>query len=368
MEKEKSLIGYKFFRNLEDGSTEKIRLINIYQTPDKELATIIDLNTKETSTMDIKDLKNYTPLKAEGMIMISSVKTNNQDDIIVAAYLIDQIQNGKMIPFCVCRQCITDLYYNLLIKEESDMIVGMSMNILNVPQGFEYGYMLLSDKVIRTDTILIYRDDTIENILDLFKDKLDLDRYDAIMRANYAEHCKEAPEAVFKTEDKGWCKSLKKLLQENNFQSDLDEMFGITTVQFKIDDYLVETKAREDAEESFLTINDDLRYWLSYLYKLNINRVYVIPYEYDIDFEDLKFSRYLIFRDEDFKLYIFVYTLDGEYKEAELEEKDKQLDFSTKFRIRYLDKYKQYHPELTTDDNSFESFRSNIIDISNLKK
>lgn len=365
MEKEKSLIGYKFFKNNEDGSFDKIRILKVYNTPDKEMATIIDLNTKIMTDINIQDLKSYTPLKGEGMIMISSVKTNNQDDVIVAAYLIDQIQSGKMIPFCVCRQCITDLYYNLLIQDESDMISGMSMNALNVPQGFDYGFMLLSDKVIRTDTIIIYRDDTIESILDLFKDPLGFDRYDTVLKNNYLEHCKTHPEALFRDEDKGWCKTLKKLLVENNFQSDLDQMFGITTVDFVINDYLEETKVREDSEESYLTINEDLRYWLSYLYKLNINRVYVIPYEYDISFDDLKRSRYFIFRDKENKLYIFVYTIDGEYKEAELEEKDKQLDFSTKFRIHYLDKYKQYHPEVANQD---DSITSKIIDITGLQK
>ena len=60
------------------------------------------------------------------------------------------------------------------------------------------------------------------------------------------------------------------------------------------------------------------------------------------EFDDLKRARYFIFRDVNRKLFVFVYTIAGEYKEAELEEKANQLDFSTKFRINFLDKYKNY--------------------------
>ena len=344
--KHKSLVGTEFYREIEDGNISKIRILKTYNTPDKEMVTAIDLLTKIKWNEDIEELsKVYKPITAQGMLMISSVLANNTGDVIVAAYLMDQVRSGKMTPFCVCRQNIVDLYYNIMIKDESEMIAGMSMNILNVPQGFNYGYMILSDKVVRTDTIMIYRDDTIENLLDLFREALDLDRYDLVLKDSYTTHCKDFPEAMFREEHQGWCKNLKKLLVENNFQSDLDQMFGITTVEFNINDYLVETKVTEDSEDSYLTITEELKYWLSYLYKLNINKVYVIPFDNDIDFDDLKQSRYFIFRDSDNQLFIFAYTLDGEYKEAELEEKDKQLDFSTKFRIHYLDKYRQYHPE-----------------------
>ena len=117
-------------------------------------------------------------------------------------------------------------------------------------------------------------------------------------------------------------------------------MMGITTVDFIIKDYLVEAKVSEESTDSYLTVTDELRYWLSYLYKININKVFVIEYDSDVDFDQLKRSRYFIFRDKDKKIYVFVYTVNKEYKEAELEELDKKLDFSTKFRIDFLNKYK----------------------------
>jgi len=344
----KQLVGAKFFKKIEDSDDIKlVRVIDQYQVVGNvDMVLIRDLDTNEDIRMEVFELGNqYKQLEADGLLMISEVIADNNHDVLVSAYSMNSIREKKMTPFCVCRQCITDLYYNLLIKEESDMITGMSMNVLNVPQGFNFGYMLLSDKVVTNDTILIYRDDIIEDILNLYRDSLKLDRYDECLRTLYKEHCTAFPEALFLDEHKGWCKSVSKLLSENNFQSDVDQMFGITTVEFEINDYITEVKVNEDSEESYLSITDELRYWLSYLYKLNINRVYVLPFENDIDFDDLKNSRYFIFRDKVKKLYIFVYTIDGEYKEAELEEKDKQLDFSTKFRIHFLDKYRELHKD-----------------------
>ena len=334
------MIGYKFFREKEDNSIECIRITNAWDFKRDKTLKIVDVDSKEEKIIEVDELKNYTPLKPIGMLMINGVVFEGSKDVIVAGYLLDRIENKDSRPFVVCRQNITDLYYNLIIKDESEMITGMSMNILNIPQGFDYGYMLVSDQLLYSNTYMIYNDDTVDGILDIFK--IDIEKYDEILSESYNEHCKLNPEAFFLDEHKGWCKNLLTLLKQNNFQSDLDEMMGITTVEFDIEPYLLKAKISEDSEKEYLTITDELRYWLSYLYKLNINRVFVLEYDNDIDFNDLKKSRYFIFRDSNKKLYVFVYTIDGEYKEAELEEKDRQLDFSTKFRINFLDKYKGY--------------------------
>lgn len=334
------MLGYKFFRELDDGNIECIRLIKYYKLGNDETIKLINVNTKEDIVCSPRDLKKYKPLQPVGMLMINGVSLEGNQDVIVASYLLDRIEARDTRPFAVCRQNITDVYYNLLIKDESDMIAGLSMNILNIPQGFDYGLMLVSDEILYSDTFMIYKDDTVEELLKFFEEYIE--KYDNILSSTYSKVCEEHPDALWSNEYKGWCKSLLTLLKENNYQSDLDEMMGITTVEFEIEPYLKNEKIREDSEEEYITIVEDLKYWLSYLYKLNINKVYVLPYDNDIDFDDLGKSRYFVFRDSAKKLYVFVYTIDGEYKEAELEEKDKQLDFSTKFRINYLNKYRNY--------------------------
>lgn len=338
------MIGYKFFREREDKSIECIRITKFTQSTQGDYIKVYDVNTKGSTFVTEDELKKkYKPLSPEGMIILSSVELEGNPDVIISAFLLDRIEARDVRPFCICRQGVIDVYYNMFVKDESEMIAGLSMNILNIPAGFDYGIMVAADQVNFSNTYMIYKDDTVDGILETFAE--DIKDYDDIMGKMYVEHCKSNPTAMFSDEDKGWCKTLSKLLHENNFQSDLDEMMGITTVDFRIEDYIKEDKISEDSKETYLTIEDELKYWLSYLYKLDINKVFVLPYDNDIDFETLKNTRYFIFRDNQNKLYVFVYTIGKEYKEAELEELDKQLDFSTKFRVNFFDKYKRFHEE-----------------------
>lgn len=356
------MIGYKFFRekrlkkvgdnnlysllpsDVDNNEIECIRIIKFHQTTEGNFVKVINVDTKETDTITEAELKKYNALQPEALVMFSTVMVERHKDVIISTYMLESLENRDHKPFCICRQGVIDPYYNLLIKDESEMIAGVSMNILNIPSGFNYAELLMSDDVLFSDTYMLYKDDTVDNFLETFKE--DMKYYDEVFGEIYAEHCKSNPGALFLDEDKGWCKTLSKFLHENNFQSDLDQMMGITTVEFEIEPYIKEAKVSEESIETYLTIEDELRYWLSYLYKLNINKVFVLPYDNDIEFDQLKRSRYFIFRDSKNKLYVFVYTIGSEYKEAELEEIDKKLDFSTKFRINFLDKYRNLHPEL----------------------
>lgn len=338
------MIGYKFFKEKEDKTIDCIRLLKYWNFGNTNSVKVLDVNTNEEKIITTYDLGKYKPLSPEGMIMLSAVTIDGNKDIIAASYLLDRIENRDPRPFCVCRQGITDVYYNILIKDESEMIAGMSMNILNIPSGFDYGIMLLSDEILFTNTYMIYKDDTINNLLDIFKE--DIKEYDDVMLEIYNKVCGSHPDALFADEYKGWNKNLRLLLQNNNYQTDIDEMLGVTTVEFDISKYLEEAKVSEESKETYTTVTDELKAWLSYLYKLDINKVFVLQYDNDIDFNDLKKSRYFIFRDINNKLYVFVYTIGKEYKEAELEEMSQKLDFSTKFRINYLDKYQKLNLEI----------------------
>ena len=142
------MIGYKFFREINENEIESLRLMKVYDINDVISLKMMNTKTEEIVILSEKDLSKYSALKPEGILIFSGVEIDNAQDVIVAAYLLDKIENRDLRPFCVCRQCITDIYYNLLIQDTSDMIVGMSMNITNIPQGFDYGTMLLADNVL----------------------------------------------------------------------------------------------------------------------------------------------------------------------------------------------------------------------------
>ena len=337
--------GFKLFKELEDGTIHLIRIVDMKQYKDGADpvdVTIVDQGNGEKKKIRVDELKGYTPLEPDGLCIFSTVNVKDYNtgkiskDVIVIGSKILNIKFGDNIPYCVCRQSVTDIFYNLLCSDESKMIAGLSVNRDNIPTNFDYMQLLSCDEILYVEYINFYRTDTLQDILGLVK----VPKFDTVLTSLYEEHVKyeKNPSLNFKEEDKGWCKTLKRLLSENNFQNDLDEMLGITAIDFDIDEY-TEEKTLPTSDEKYLSVTTDLQYWLSSIFKINMKDIYILEYNHDINLADFNDTRYIILRDSKNKVYLVVYTLAGEYKEAELEAKDKELDFSSKFRINFYNKY-----------------------------
>ena len=71
-----------------------------------------------------------------------------------------------------------------------------------------------------------------------------------------------------------------------------------------------------------------------------INEANFLEYDHDINLGDFNNAKYFLFRDTtNNKLYLCVYTEAGEYFEDDLIAKSKEMDFSTKFKIDFYNKY-----------------------------
>ena len=337
--------GFKLFKELEDGTIHLIRIVDMKQYKDGADpidVTIVDQGNGEKKKIRVDELKGYTPLEPDGLCIFSTVNVKDTNtgkvskDVIITGSKILNVKFGDNIPYCVCRQSVTDIFYNLLCSDEEHTIAGLSVNRDNIPTNFNYMQLLGCDEILYVEYINFYRTDTLQDILGFVK----VSKFDAVLTSLYEEHVKyvKNPSLNFKEEDKGWCKTLKRLLTENNFQNDLDEMLGITAIDFKVTDY-IEEKTLPTTEEKYLSVTKDLQYWLSSIFKINMKDIYILEYNHDINLADFNDTRYIILRDSENKVYLVVYTLAGEYKEAELEAKDKELDFSSKFRINFYNKY-----------------------------
>ena len=338
-----SMVGYKLFREHED-YIEMIRIVHSrkYKDGDPSVIKIRDESTGEVKKVRVDSLKDFTPLEPDGYITFNIVNVRDDDgkvtkDIIVTGSKILNIKIGDKMPYVVCRQCITDVFYNLLCTSENCTIAGLSVNKDNCPTNFDYRLMLACDSIVYNESINFYRTDTLEGIYKM----INLPKYDEVLSNLYDAHLKVAsnPKAHILNYDEGWCRNLKVLLMLNNFQTDLDEMLGITTVKFYIDDYIKEVPLPGKFNEYYNTLDDDLELWLSITFKINIGTIVVIKYGHDINLADFNNSRYLLIRDKSKTLYLIVYTCAGEYFEKDLEEKAKELDFSSKFRLDFYNKY-----------------------------
>lgn len=336
----KNILGYYLFKESEK-DIDIIRVVKVQGKDENKKLTIKD-SKGNIKNLVMEDLKGYTPLEPDAYITFNVVELLDSEnkianDVIVTASKFLNIKIGDTFPFAICRQSITDIFYNLLITKEDDMMVGLSVNQNNCPAGYDIGLMLACNNILFGQAVNMYRTDTLEDIYPM----IDIKKFDTCLGNLYKKHCDHVgdPTLQFKKQHQGWCKDLKTLLKENAFMSDINEMLGVSDVKFNIADYLVEKDLPGHEGETYNTVTQELGYWLSSIYKVNMSDICVLEFGHDINLGDFNNSRYILLRDNTQTLYLLVYTEDGEYYEADLEAKDKELDFSSKFRLDFYSKY-----------------------------
>lgn len=338
-----NMIGYKIYKETEDGDLIVYR-IKKYSATRRNL--IVTDSENQIHSIPINDLKEFHILKADGMFMSSIVSVKDESgrsfkDVIISASKVLEIENGIIKPYAICRQSVTDIFYNLLCNDESQQIAGLSVNRDTCPANFDMGIMMLCDKVVKSEMVFFYREDTLEDILDM----INIRDYDLVLSTLYQGHAKASknPAISLKKEDKGWCKNLKTLLHENNFQSDINQMLGITDIMFNFSDYIIEKPLPDEKKGNYYTVDDDLKLWLSGLFSIAINDLTVLEYEHDINLADLNNTLYFFLRDSQKKLYICVYTTKGKFLESDLEDQYNKKSFVDEWRVDFYNKYKEAH-------------------------
>lgn len=338
-----NMVGYKIYRETVDGDIAVFR-IKKYSETRKNLLVLDEEN--HIQSIPISELKEYHVLKADGMFMASVVSTKDETgrqlkDVVISISKILEIEAGIVRPYAFCRQSVTDIFYNLLCNDESQQIVGLSVNRDTCPANFDMGIMMLCDKVISSEKVFFYREDTLEDILGFINQK----EYDLVLSTLFQAHAKAEHNRsiTLRREHKGWCKNLKTLLHENNFQSDINQMLGITDIAFNFSDYIIEAPLPDEKKGNYYTVGDDLKLWLSGLFKIAINDLTVLEYQHDINLADLNNALYFFLRDNQKKLYICIYTVKGKFFESDLEDQYNKKSFIDEWRIDFYNKYRECH-------------------------
>lgn len=346
-----AMVGYKLYKEEEDGHIHMIRIVHVKKpfklsesTKEPSEITIFDYDDNERKKVRVETLKEWTPLKPDGILTLNIVNVVDQGtkkinkDVMVTATKYLNVELGlSNLPFAVCRQSITDIFHNLAISDENDMLVGVSVSENTCPANFDFRIMLACSEVVYYQMINFYRNDTLEDIYPM----VNLKKFDEVLENLFLEYAKTKndPKIMLMKEHGGWCRTLKLLLKQNNFQFDINEMLGITEVNFTIADFLEERPLPGKEGQTYQVACQDLHDWLCQMYQMNIDEVAFIEFDHDINLADFNDSRYFIFRDDKNKLYLAVYTLGKEKFEADLEAKYNEMDFSTKFKLSYFQKH-----------------------------
>lgn len=298
----KVMLGDIFYRNLENGNLDLIR-INKFKNENSMIGIDQYGNTQKYSRDEL--INKWTRLKPIGYLSLSTVKLdNNFKDVIVSIFRQKDLDNGDSIPYCVCRQSVIDLFTMQTNRNPNIQYVGISVSKDTIPEDTPYEMMLACNGVDDIVMISMYLGDTLDKLLSFVPST---QKYDRVLKNLY-----DSINPIERNRLRGYCVSLKQLLNENNFMYDMLKAYDIEPIPYSV-----------------ITVNDselypDIRKYLEGVLKVEMFKTYVIPYDLDIDLKSIKRNHVLVM-DAMEKLYIIAYDK-GEYINREYRDniKDKR--------------------------------------------
>lgn len=269
----------------------------------------VNSSTRGQVKMSTKDiLKDYILLKPD-MIFSFSIVTLSGTKIkdVIVSMLINK--EGETEPYCVCRQCITDLFANQLVKGKKEYY-GVSVSRDTCPTNVDYSIMFTCDGIIYNTFVAGYIG--ISNLDGILK-YLNIDKYDSILSTDYEDHVRYFTNSndisfMYKSYMKddvcnGYCKTLKNLLIYNNFMFDVYKGLNIIPMDLN--------NLEELSKDAGCLSIEDMNY-LSYMVRKNINKTYVIKYDKSIDMNKIS-KEYIMVVDKTDNVYIILIDHSGTY-------------------------------------------------------
>ena len=280
-------IGSKYFRFNEE--TNEFEILRVYSIVEEKGLVKYFTSTGERKTIDWKKLlEEYKLLRPDAVFSALIVNVSGEKDVIVA--LVSTEGEIRVI----CRQNIFDFFANNTKKIAGMFYVGVSVSRETCPANINFEDIMGCDGINFQRLIYVYLDDTLDDILKLFNHN----KFNAVLR-----NLSMTRRVINGEIAQGYCKTLRELLESNNFMYDFRKNFGIIELPFPID----EDKDMLSSENTLFLENE---------FKKNIMETYVIRYSREIDLHSIKREYVLAASatDKYNKIYIIGYdTYDNPY-------------------------------------------------------
>lgn len=302
-------IGQKYFQVI-NGELNVYRLLQI----NKDGYTVSVNNSNKRKVYE-EFLNGCTRLNEDGVLSFNIVqlgKDVRSKDVVVSLFRRSDIYSGIKEPYAACRQCIYDQFASM---NTDVMYMGMSLTQDTCPENVPFKSMLSCDGVLYQEIIYIYNDDSLESVLNLLKDKKQFD--DVLFDINRASFENKKVQ--------GFSSSLKNMLTDNYFMYDFRKAFNIEQVDFVL-----------KYDESTLELDAEQIHELERIFKLEIFRTYVIPYDKSIDLKEIQRSN-IIIADKWNRIFIVAYdkgTYINEYLKNNISDKVNIVKMLKKMRGR----------------------------------
>ena len=289
-------------------------------------------------------LDDFTLLNPDGFIIISQVTIgNNADDILITLCRKNDINNGVDTPFVVCRQGAIDLFAKQLSPGNVDY-AGISISKETCPAGVNFYNYLACDEIKKNCIFSYYIGDDINTLLSL--NKKFIDSCDEILSKMLKDHCMYLVnnnsylyDGAYKnkTEVDGYCNSVYKLLELNNFEYDLYRAFGIYPTILP----------PEDFSDNVLSVRAIKM--LSDFLTQQVYKTLVLPYTKDIDLSKVD-RKYVLMSDNTGQVYIVAYTiLFGAYR----------ANVETRFDADNIEKLRKSLPSSVSIQSAYDYIKFN---------
>ena len=280
--------------------TDSIISYRITGFKNDKIVKLTNVHTGEKIKMTKEEiLENYLFLKPDGYIHFNIVtlpdyynngKTNY--DVVLLMYKSDDLSNA----FAVCRQNTAGFHSNMIKVADVDFR-GFSVSRNTCPGNVVFEQFMVCNELLKTESVAVYIGDKLDNILECINCK-DFDRaLDSIWTDFLSTLNNQADVDYVKSIDNylGYCKSLKELLEFNDFMDDFISAFDILKINTVINcnNSLVDNTTLELLNEEFTS---------------PITSYECIPYDKDIELDRIKLDHKLI-SDKDYNIYLLIYKL-----------------------------------------------------------
>lgn len=332
-QKNLNYLGYKLFRFPEEEEKAQIcRCVRAYNNG--QVMIRFHDGVKKKTTIDEMKENGWEVLSAPGLLTASIITIHGSNDVVVTFHKPDILLEKTHLPAVICRQSVTDFFYSFLSGDEHHPHVGVSVSQKTCPVNIPFEQLLVCDEINYSVVAHTYLDDTIEDMLELVNQS----KFDDVLRKLFERHIKgKEPLLSIRSIVNGWCSNLKMLLVSNNFLVDVDQEFNISTVDFDVENYLIEKN--DVSGKRYFSFDQEATLFFMRNYKINITDNYVILYGYDIDFSDYQNTHYLLVRSCTGKVYMMIYLCDGEYVETDLEIAEQEKQIAASLNLHVYNKY-----------------------------
>lgn len=283
-------IGEKYYYyTTDDNGEDKLNIFRILKVRKNEVIGV--LNDKTRMSINNNELKTYTLLKPDGYLTLSVVELGDKSEDVIISISKTTENNTLSAPFAVCRQSVLDVFANQIMRDDLPLLIGTSVNQNTCPTNVDFKMLLACDNLKYYKIIACYMDDKLDDVLKL----IDTTKFDEVLSKIYHR----APAIVTKLNTKlpvhGFCKSLRELIEYNDFELDYLAAFGIHKVDMVV-----------KFDENTLSIDDEQKKVIENIVGKYMFNTYVVKYDKTINTSLIK-RNHIFVSDKNDDIYIIAY-------------------------------------------------------------